>query len=169
MKKLIINLKIKKMTKKNNTSNSVFNITIENKNNTVSKAIIFGSNKMLSEPNLGSDKGVSVYSECNVSYSELLKKLSNKSFETSLISIESENSNQISNEIKIESLNDDKSIKCDKIITKNYFYNDKDVLSVDVPYLINVNGDVSLIYSIEPKTKVNISFYSSSNTDIFNN
>lgn len=154
----------------NSKQPSPYQITIENKNDEVSKAIIFGYNKRFLTKNFGSDDGILVKnSMCNSSYIQLLQQSMSMPFETSLIRIQSTNTKQVTTMFLIES-SDANGQSCSvPLITANYFSANQFQSSIiDIPYGLKVDGNTELVYEVQPKTTVVITFFPASKVNTSN-
>jgi len=149
---------------------SPYQITIENKNDEVSKAIIFGYNKRLLTKNFGSDDGVLVENSVyNSSYLQLLQQSSSKPFETRLIRVQSQNISQVTSKFLIESSDANGQSCTIPLVTVNYFSANQFQSSIiDIPYNIKIDGNTELIYEVQPKTKVTITFFPASKVNTSN-
>jgi len=137
-----------------------FLIHVKNTTNSPLEFFMFGCNIFLEKDNFGSPKGLEFKSLENVKYSELLKQSASQPFETDLIRVRSTNTKQISQELKLNTLDSNKQF-CSVPIDVDGAFSAYQFQSgiVDVPINLVINGDTYLKTTILPNTEASYSFY----------
>jgi hypothetical protein len=110
-------------------------------------AVLFGQNRFFSEPNFGSDAGITVTpSATNVSYAQLLNQSAFQPFDTSLIRIQG-SATQITQLINVNITDANGQTATIPLYTQNYFsaYQFQSGF-LDVPFNVKIDGNTSLSF-----------------------
>ncbi len=137
---------------------SPYVVCIENTSEKKANAIIFGRNKRLLSDNFGSDESINI-SNVNGSYLQLLNQSASQPFETNLIRIFSENESQVKNAMSYESSDANGQSCIVPLIIEKYFNPSQAHYNIiDASLELKIDGNTELSYTVNPKTKVTLSF-----------
>lgn len=123
--------------------------------------VMFGYNQFLLSPNFGSSVGLVVApAQSNVSYLQLLTQSSSQPFETSLIRIQSSNTNQVTQIIAVTVTDANGQSATLPIITQSYFSSYQFQSGIlDVPYSVKIDANTNLTSTILGNTTVTFTFF----------
>lgn len=143
-------------------------LMIENTTDETKNVVLFGTNKNLLHPNFGADKGVKVTpTQGNVSYFEVLMAIKSDPITVNLFRVQSANSSQVMEAITISHKEPNGRQVTVPIITQSYF-SAMQMQSgvVDVPFVMNIDGNTELLLEIRPKTTSVITFFYELKSDL---
>lgn len=137
-----------------------YSIDFENPTDKPLECVLFGCNDNLLKPNFGSDNQIKLNaSQKDVSYIMALQQSSTRPIKTKMIKIVSDNFNQLSQIMTITSKDANGQMAQIPLVTQSYMTNDvKNVLQISYPLI--VDAGTSLSFTVLPKTKGTMLFYS---------
>lgn len=147
------------------TKENRYDFHISNPTNKRLKFILFGyrmgyyySENGVALPNCNSDKELVIkFNDGSIPYEEIIEKIAENPFDTSLILITSDSNEQFKN-IFILTVIDSRGKSFKKPINPIYYANERTENSITIPYKIFLDGSTSLEIMIEPKTNNTYSF-----------
>jgi hypothetical protein len=148
-----------------------YQIVVSNTTAGTLTARLFGRNQYWADANYGSDAGITVTpAQTNVTYPELLQQSANQPFDTSLIRVQSSNTNQVTQILTVRS-KDSNGQECTiPVITQSYFSaNQFQAGIVDVPYSVKLDGNTAISFPVLATTDVTITFFPSEKINIARN
>lgn len=137
-----------------------YSIDFENPTDKPLECVLFGCNFNLLKPNFGSEDGIIVNaSQKDVSYIMALQQSVSRPIKTKMVKIVSDNFMQLSKPLTLISKDANGQMAQIPILTNSYMTNDiKNVLPISYPIILD--GTTSISFTIYPKTKGTMLFYS---------
>lgn len=142
-------------------SPSPYQITVTNTTPNTLTCVLFGKNQYLLSANFGSAVGLTVTpAQSNVTYVELLQQSSDQPFETSLLRVQSANSQQVTQILTVTVKDANGQSAQLPIITQSYFSSYQQQSGIlDVPYNLKIDGNTSVATPILGNTTVTYTFF----------
>lgn len=140
---------------------SPYVLNVENNTDELKKCVLFGASKNLSNPNFGSDLGVSVkMAYDNISYGQLLYQSGYKPFETEYVRIHSSNPSQLTQILHLDCW-DANGQELYYPINTSIFFSAMQFQSsiIDINHNIKIDFNTMLTINVLPKSNFTISLF----------